>query len=308
MGQICLLAVLWILLDHYTIGLALNSIVHRSVKALNERFQDVDLQTMRSMGKILRLFREQNVDAGSFHGVNGYGYGDIGREKLDNIVATLLGADAAIVRLQFFSGTHAISKALFTALRSGETLLGVSGKPYDTLEEVIGLRESSRGGFSGSLRDWGIRYDEVDLDRAADGSAVFNLSAISNKLDNDPTITTIHIQRSCGYQWRPSIMVSEIGRLCEYLDANYKKKGRKLTIFCDNCYGELVEELEPCHVGVDLCAGSLIKNLGGTLAPCGGYIAGRTELVEAAANHLSAPGVEGGATLNQYRHLFQVGK
>lgn len=287
-----------------------SSLVQKAALKLKDRFYEIDLQTMSNLNKVLTLFREQNVDTSAFHGVNGYGYGDIGREKLDSVVASLMGAEAALVRLQLFSGTHAIAKALFTSLRPGEKLLVVSGKPYDTLEEVIGLRPCSRtGNFDGSLRDWGISYEEIDLLISNQGgfpSASFDLSSIANKLNADPTITTIHIQRSCGYQWRPSIMISEIKRLCDFLHRDYKSKGRKLTIFCDNCYGELVEDKEPCHVGVDLCAGSLIKNLGGTLAPCGGYIAGKKELIASAANHLSAPGVEGGATLNQNRNFFQV--
>lgn len=291
-------------------GLHLNSVVQKSALALKDRFHDIDMQTKKSLNKILTLFREQSIDASAFHGVNGYGYGDIGREKLDNIVASLMGSEAAIVRLQFFSGTHAIAKALFACLKPGDKLLAVSGKPYDTLEEVIGLRPSFHTGtFDGSLKDWGIAYDELDLQIISQNgipTSTFDISKIAAHLDKDPTIKTIHIQRSCGYQWRPSISIKEINGLCEFLDTNYKKKGRKLTVFCDNCYGELAEELEPCHVGVDLCAGSLIKNLGGTLAPCGGYIAGRKDLIASAANHLSAPGVEGGATLNQYRYLFQV--
>lgn len=285
----------------------------QSITDLQQRFQQVDLRTMKNLDKILQLYRSETVDASAFHGVNGYGYGDIGREKFDNVVAKLMGAEAAMVRLQFFSGTHAISKALFTCLRPGDKLLGVSGKPYDTLEEVIGLRPASNTGtFAGSLRDWGVSYGEIDLliseysDQSNIPVAKFNLDAIADALDNDPSIKVIHIQRSCGYQWRPSIPIKEIKRLCEFINSQYKAKGRdELIIFCDNCYGELVEDQEPCHVGVDLVAGSLIKNLGGTLAPCGGYIAGKQALVQSAANHLAAPGVEGGATFNMYRTLFQ---
>lgn len=180
-----------------------------------------------------------------------------------------------MVRLQLFSGTHAISTALFASVRPGDQILGVSGHPYDTLEEVLGLRNNTESKSNiGSLLDWGISYDEVELlfkesaMKINKGVVAFDLDAIDEKLKCNPSIKLIHIQRSCGYQFRPSIPIVEIGRLCDHLITNYKNKGRPLVIFVDNCYGELVEELEPTHVGADLVAGSLIKNLGGTLAPC----------------------------------------
>ena len=197
-------------------------------------------------------------------------------------------------------------------------MLCVSGHPYDTLEEVIGLRENSQTGkFTGSLIDWGISYSEIDLKYNKDFSqsqmklednhnmVEFDLAAIDEHLMKDPSIKVIHVQRSCGYQWRPSIPIAQIGSLCTHIKENYKDKGRQLIVFVDNCYGELVEEKEPCHVGADIIAGSLIKNLGGTLSPAGGYIAGTEDLVNAASAHLSAPGVEGGATFGQYRLMFQ---
>lgn len=174
-------------------------LVTKSAEALADRFREIDLQTMHNLNRVLTLYREHNIDASAFHGVNGYGYGDIGREKLDSIVAKLMGAENALVRLQFYSGTHAIAKALFTSLRPGEKLLGISGKPYDTLEEVIGLRRASNTGtYSGSLKDWGISYDEVDLKiegRSGIPTAVFDLERISMALDADPTIAVVHIQR-----------------------------------------------------------------------------------------------------------------
>ena len=189
-------------------------------------------------------------------------------------------------------------------------MLCISGHPYDTLEEVIGQRPGHQtGNYRGSLLDWGIGYSELELlygeeAHAANGDIVaFDFPSIEKAIEADPKIQLIHIQRSCGFQWRPSIPVQEIGRLCSHIKEKYKS--RELVIFVDNCYGELVEELEPCHVGADLIAGSLIKNLGGTLAPCGGYIAGRQDLVQRATVHLSAPGVDGGATFNMYRYLFQ---
>lgn len=298
------------------------ALVAEASRALIPRFYELDMRTQAKMDQILGLYEREGVDASAFHGVDGYGYGDLGREKFDNIVATLMGAEQALVRLQIFSGTHAISSALFGVLRPGDKMLAVSGAPYDTLEEVIGLREGTQTGtLTGSLKDWGIEYEEVplilgDSDEGGGGgrgtlegtiatSAIFDLSSIDQSLEKDDSIKVIHIQRSCGYQWRPSIPIAEIKRLCDHIESKYKATGRELVVFVDNCYGELVEDQEPCHVGADLVAGSLIKNLGGTIAPCGGYVAGKSQYVTAAQVHLSAPGVEGGATLNQYKNLFQ---
>lgn len=286
------------------------SVVLQTAALLRDEFHAIDLRTMRTMDRVLALYREHKVDASAFHGVNGYGHGDHGRECLDLIVASLMGAEAALVRLQLFSGTHAISTALFGSLRPGDSMLCVSGHPYDTLEEVIGQRPGHQtGNLRGSLKDWGIGYSELELlyeeeARAANQDIVaFDLPSIDAAVAADPSLRLVHVQRSCGYQWRPSIPVAEIGRLCAHLKSAHA--ARELIVFVDNCYGELVEEQEPCHVGADLVAGSLIKNLGGTLAPCGGYVAGRADLVQRAAVHLSAPGVDGGATFGMYRHLFQ---
>jgi cystathionine beta-lyase family protein involved in aluminum resistance len=303
------------------------SVVAQASQALIPRFYELDMRTQAKMDEILGLYEREGVDSSAFHGVDGYGYGDLGREKFDNIVASLMGAEQALVRIQIFSGTHAISSALFGVLRPGDKMLAISGAPYDTLEEVIGLRAGTQtGSLTGSLKDWGISYEEIPLllqheDEEENGSssgnggrmegsiasaALFDLDAIDAALERDSSVKLIHVQRSCGYQWRPSVPISEIKRLCDHVQAKYKDgQGRDLCIFVDNCYGELVEEQEPCHVGADLVAGSLIKNLGGTIAPCGGYVAGKAKYVTAAQVHLSAPGVEGGATLNQYKQLFQ---
>lgn len=275
-----------------------------AINALRGRFHDIDLQTMGSMQKVIHLFKKERIDSASFYGVNGYGHGDIGREQFDGILAQLMGAEAAMARLQFFSGTHAISTSLFACLRPGDEFLCVSGKPYDTLEEVIGQRPNAVTGTTvGSLKDWGIQYHELPLLAHEDDGmeAKFDLPAILAALAGNPRIKLLHIQRSCGYQWRPSVLMNEIERLCTAV----RSLPRPVTIFCDNCYGELVEDREPCSAGVDLVAGSLIKNLGGTMAPAGGYVAGRADLVAACRVHLSAPGVEGGATFNQYAKLFQ---
>lgn len=264
-------------------------------EALQPAFAAIDSHTERMLGRVIDTYRRHGVGEHHFAGVDGYGCGDVGRDTLDKIYADLLGAEAALVRVQCFSGTHAIACALFGVLRPGQELLGVSGAPYDTLEEVIGLRGRTDDGLRGSLADLNISYAQVDL---AEGGR-FDLGAIAAAIT--PATRMVHVQRSCGYAWRPSISIDEIGALASWLKTHHPS----LLLFVDNCYGEFVEEREPTAVGADLIAGSLIKNPGGTLAPSGGYIAGRADLVGAAGRRLSAPGVEGGATLGQNRALYQ---
>ncbi|MEB3300804.1 MAG: methionine gamma-lyase family protein [Cyanobacteriota bacterium] len=243
--------------------------------------------------RVLAAFAAERVGCHHFASVSGYGHGDLGRDTLDRVFARVMQAEAAAVRLQFVSGTHAIAAALFGVLRPGDRLLALTGAPYDTLEEVIGVR----GAGMGSLADFGIHYDvlpltasgEVDEDRLAEALA--------------PATRMVLIQRSCGYSWRPSLPVAAIGRLCERVKALQSD----CLCFVDNCYGEFVQDDEPPGVGADLVAGSLIKNPGGTIAPTGGYVAGRRELVERACCRLTAPGIgsEGGTGFDLYRLLFQ---
>ena len=243
--------------------------------------------------KVLNAFAAERVGTQHFASVSGYGHGDQGREVLDRVFARVLGAEAAAVRLQFVSGTHAIAAALFGVLRPGERMLSITGRPYDTLEEVIGLR----GEGQGSLRDFGVQYEELPL---LDSGAV-DEAAMDAALDTPRRL--VLIQRSCGYSWRPSLSIDTIGRLCERIHARQPD----CVCFVDNCYGELVEEREPPEVGADLVAGSLIKNLGGTIAPAGGYVAGRASLVEQACCRLTAPGIgsEGGSGFDLHRLLLQ---
>ena len=243
--------------------------------------------------KVLNAFAAERVGTQHFASVSGYGHGDQGREVLDRVFARVLGAEAAAVRLQFVSGTHAIAAALFGVLRPGERMLSITGRPYDTLEEVIGLR----GEGQGSLRDFGVQYEELPL---LDSGAV-DEAALDAALDTPRRL--VLIQRSCGYSWRPSLSIETIGRLCERIHARQPD----CVCFVDNCYGELVEEREPPEVGADLVAGSLIKNLGGTIAPAGGYVAGRASLVEQACCRLTAPGIgsEGGSGFDLHRLLLQ---
>jgi cystathionine beta-lyase family protein involved in aluminum resistance len=243
--------------------------------------------------RVLEAFAAERVGTHHFAGVSGYGHGDLGRETLDRVFARVLQAEAAAVRLQFVSGTHAIAAALFGVLRPGDRLLSLTGRPYDTLEEVIGLR----GKGQGSLAEFGILYDELPLTSAG--------AVDSGRLEEAlaPATRMVLIQRSCGYSWRPSLSIDEIGALVERVRAI--RPG--CLVFVDNCYGELVEEREPTAVGADLIAGSLIKNLGGTIAPGGGYVAGRAELVEQACCRLTAPGIgsEGGSSFDLNRLLYQ---
>ena len=243
--------------------------------------------------RVLEAMAAERLGTQHFASLTGYGHGDQGREVVDRIFARVLGAEAAAVRLQFVSGTHAIAAALFGVLRPGDRLLSVTGRPYDTLEEVIGLREQGQG----SLGEFGVRYDELALTDAG----VVDLDALDRALDQPCRM--VLIQRSCGYSWRPSISVEQIGALCARIHARQPE----CVCFVDNCYGELVEEQEPTQVGADLIAGSLIKNLGGTIAPTGGYVAGRAALVEQACCRLTAPGIgsEGGTGFDLQRLVLQ---
>lgn len=243
--------------------------------------------------KVLKAFQDERVTSYHLHGTTGYGLGDSGREVLDKIFARILGTESALVRGQFVSGTHAIAAALFGVLRPGDHVLSVTGDPYDTLEEVIGIR----GNGQGSLKDFGVSYHSIPLDQQ--GKIQYRF--VSEHMT--PKTRLILVQRSRGYSWRHSMTITEIEDFIRFL----KEKHPDLLVFVDNCYGELVETKEPGDVGADLMAGSLIKNLGGTLAPTGGYIAGRKELVELAAQRLTAPGIgaEVGATLEWQRLFFQ---
>jgi cystathionine beta-lyase family protein involved in aluminum resistance len=243
--------------------------------------------------KVLHAFQEEKVTSYHLQGSTGYGLGDSGREALDRVMARILGSEAALVRGQFVSGTHAIAAALFGVLRPGDHFVSVSGDPYDTLEEVIGIRGSGQG----SLMDFGVSYDTIPLNEKGQ----IQYSLFENVIK--PCTKMLIVQRSRGYAWRNSLDITQISELAQFVREHYPQ----LYIFVDNCYGELVEKLEPCDVGVDLVAGSLIKNLGGSLAPTGGYIAGRKELVEKAAYRLTAPGIGGevGATFEWQQHFFQ---
>jgi cystathionine beta-lyase family protein involved in aluminum resistance len=262
-------------------------------QALLEIFSGIDAQVKHNLKRVLDAFRHHRVGAHHFAGVSGYGHDDLGRETLDKVFAQVMGAEAAVVRVQFVSGTHAIACALYGVLRPGDEMLAVVGSPYDTLEEVIGLR----GQGQGSLIDFGIKYRQLEL---TDQGKIDWENLNTSITDNTKLVL---IQRSCGYSWRPSLSIADIEKIVHII----KQQNPHTVCFVDNCYGEFIETQEPTHVGADLMAGSLIKNPGGTVVSAGGYIAGRAELVEAAACRLTAPGIgsEGGATFDQNRLLFQ---
>jgi len=262
------------------------------IEGLTERFRAIDEIAEINQLKVIDAMQKCRVSEACLSGTTGYGYNDIGRDTLERVYAAVFNTEAALVRPQITCGTHALAVALMGNLRPGDELLSPVGKPYDTLEEVIGIRDSR-----GSLAEYGITYSQVDL--KPDGS--FDLEGIKNAINERTKLVTI--QRSKGYQTRKTLSVDEIGELISYV------KSIKPDIICmvDNCYGEFTELREPSDVGADMVVGSLIKNPGGGLAPIGGYIAGRSDCIENAAVRLTTPGLgaEVGASLDVLRSLYQ---
>ncbi len=269
------------------------SIISAAEKALSLIFDGIDCQVKGNLRRVLEIYARHRVGIRHFCSVSGYGHDDLGRETLDKVFAEIMGAEAAVVRVQFVSGTHAIACALFGVLRPGDQMLAVAGAPYDTLEEVIG----TRGTGQGSLKEFGIDYRELAL--MSDGG--IDWDSLSHSVQDSTRL--VLIQRSCGYAWRSSLSIAEIERIVQIV----KAQNPNTICFVDNCYGEFIEDREPPAVGADLIAGSLIKNPGGTIATGGGYVAGKADLVEMAACRLTAPGIgsSGGATYDQNRLLFQ---
>lgn len=276
------------------IGEATRRLAQRAEKDLQEQFALADEIAQTNAEKVLDAFQTHRVAESYFTGTTGYGYDDIGRDKLEEIYAHIFRTEDALVRIQFVNGTHAITCALFGALKPGEKLLYVVGAPYDTIQSAIGIT----GNAPGSLRSYGIDYGQVEL--TAEGKP--DLPAIA-KAVQEAQVKAVVIQRSRGYATRASLSVAEIGAIC---DAIHEVR-QDVSILVDNCYGEFVETVEPTEVGADLVMGSLIKNPGGGLAPMGGYLAGRHDLIEAAAMRLTVPGIgkECGATLGNNRSLYQ---
>ncbi|MDD3252295.1 MAG: methionine gamma-lyase family protein [Lachnospiraceae bacterium] len=259
---------------------------------LKERFEAIDLNAEYNQMKVLKAMQDARVSDIHFAATTGYGYNDLGRDTLEEVYAKAFHAESALVRPQLISGTHALHVALSGNLRPGDELLSPVGKPYDTLEEVIGIRESV-----GSLKEYGVSYRQVDL--LPDGT--FDYENIAKAINDKTKLITI--QRSKGYDPRPTLSVKLIGELIAFV----KKIKPEVICMVDNCYGEFVERIEPTDVGADMIVGSLIKNPGGGLAPIGGYIVGKTECIDKASYRLSAPGLgkEIGASLGLNQSFFQ---
>lgn len=249
-------------------------LVNDSEKELSDIFSSIEENTFINSKKVLDAFHKENISESDLNGTSGYGYNDIGRDKIERIFSYVLDSEDALVRTQIISGTHAISTALFAILRPGDTLLAISGTPYDTLHEVIGIKPNNS-----SLISYGIKYKEVDL---IDND--FNYEKIQEELKNN--IKAIHIQRSRGYSLRESLTIEKLEKVIKFI----KGINKDVIVFVDNCYCEFVETTTPTFVGADLMAGSLIKNLGGGIARNGGYIAGRHDLIELCAERLNVPG------------------
>ena len=262
------------------------------IRSLHDRFEEIDKNAEYNQMKVIKAMQDNKVAEMHLSGTTGYGYNDDGRDTLEKVYSDIFKTEDALVRPQIICGTHALNVALSSNLRPGDELLSPVGKPYDTMDEIIGIRPSK-----GSLAEYGITYAQVDL--LPDGG--FDYEGIKNAINEKTKLVTI--QRSKGYASRPTLSVERIGELISFI------KSIKPDVICmvDNCYGEFVERIEPSEVGADMIVGSLIKNPGGGLAPCGGYIAGKKECVEQAAYRLSSPGLgkEVGATLGVNQSFYQ---
>ncbi|MFT4416924.1 aminotransferase class I/II-fold pyridoxal phosphate-dependent enzyme [Fredinandcohnia humi] len=274
-------------------GKEISTLVDEVEKQIKDIHDKIDKNIDYNQFRVLKSFQANKVSDSHFIPSTGYGYDDIGRDTLEAVYADVFGGEAGLVRPQIISGTHAISIALFGVLRPNDELLYITGKPYDTLEEIVGIRGSGKG----SLKEFHIAYQTVDL--TLEGRPDF--AAIKNAINEKTKM--VGIQRSKGYATRPSFTILEIKEMVDFV------KGIKpdIVVFVDNCYGEFVEQLEPCHVGADLIAGSLIKNPGGGIAKTGGYIVGKREFVEACSYRMTSPGIgaEAGASLYSLQEMYQ---
>ena len=259
-----------------------------------DRFAEIDAVAELNTHKVMAAFQDMRVSDACFAGTTGYGYDDLGRETLDKIYAQVFRTESALVRIGFVNGTHALTAAMFSLCKPGEKVLAVTGTPYDTLRCAIGIE----GDCFGSLRFYGVDYGEVALSDSGEP----DYEAIK-KAASEPRVTGIMIQRSRGYADRKALTIEEIGRICKAV----REVNPTANIMVDNCYGEFTDTVEPTEVGADIIAGSLIKNPGGGIAPTGGYVAGKAELVERAAMRMTSPGIGGecGSTLGNNRLLFQ---
>jgi len=278
--------------ESFGISKELEKLANETEKELEQEFENINKNCERNSLKVLLAFQKYGISEVHFNSTTGYGYGDIGRDTIEKVFADVLKSEDSLVRTQFISGTHAITVALFSMLRPGETMLSISGKPYDTLDPVIGLKENSS-----SLKSYNINYEQIDL-KQNDFDETKIIERVKNK-----NIKLIEIQRSRGYSLRKSIALDKIENIIKEI----RKVNQEVIIMIDNCYGEFVNEKEPIEIGADIIIGSLIKNLGGGLAPNGAYIAGRKDLIELAAERLTSPGQgkEVGPTLGINKSILQ---
>ncbi|MBE6806434.1 MAG: hypothetical protein E7527_00250 [Ruminococcaceae bacterium] len=272
----------------------LTEVSERAEAAAKEAFQRIEEITEYNQQKVLSAYIRHQVSETHFVPTTGYGYGDRGRDALDEILADIMGAEDALIRHSIVSGTHAITIALFGILRPGDTLLAVTGAPYDTLEKVIGHTQPC----AGSLAEYGVKYSQVELNE----QELPDLPAIQAALKADPAVKMVHIQRSRGYNTRPSLSIEWIEKIIKAV----REIREDVVVFVDNCYGEFVEKREPNQVGADLIAGSLIKNPGGGIAENGGYLCGTKECIEQCSYRMTTPGLgrEVGASLGHNRSLY----
>ncbi|MDP4087670.1 MAG: methionine gamma-lyase family protein [Bacillota bacterium] len=284
-----------ILKDKYHISDKALNFLESAERDVEEEFKYYDEIREYNQAKVLLAFQQERISDAHFTNSTGYGYGDIGRDALDKVYASIFNCESALVRPHFVNGTHAIGAALFGNLRPGDTMLSICGEPYDTLHNIIGI--SSKENI-GSLREYGVKYRQIDL---IDGN--FNYEEIRKTIEADQSIKLVHIQRSTGYGWRKSLRICQIEKIIDFV----KNLNGNLICFVDNCYGEFIDTKEPTDVGADIICGSLIKNIGGGIAPTGGYVAGRRKYVEQASYRLTIPGIGGecGSTFGVMRLMFQ---
>lgn len=281
--------------NQYNLNDKVVDLYYRALEDVKDEFKYYDDIREYNQLKVLKALQDERISESHFTNSSGYGYGDIGRDSLDKVYARVFNTEAALVRPHFVNGTHAIGTALFGNLKPGDTILAVTGTPYDTLHSVIGISGEEN---IGSLKEYGVNYKQVDL-----LNGKIDIEKSIEILKKDKTIKLIHMQRSTGYGWRNSFMVNELGEAIKAI----KEEREDVIVFVDNCYGELIDTIEPTDVGADLIAGSLIKNIGGGIAPTGGYIAGKSKYVEAASYRLTIPGIGGecGSTFGVMRQLYQ---
>ena len=284
-----------LLIKNYKFKARTFELYEEAIKDVEDIFKTYDEIREYNQLKVLKALQDERISESHFTNSAGYGYDDIGRDSLDKVYARIFNTESALVRPHFVNGTHALGCALMGNLRTGDTMVCISGSPYDTLHNIIGISGKEN---IGSLKEYGVKYKQVDLKEGK-----FDFEKIKEVISSDPSIKLVHIQRSTGYGWRNSFLVSEIGEVIDFI----KSIREDLIVFVDNCYGEFIDTIEPTDVGADLIAGSLIKNIGGGIAPTGGYVVGKEKYVEQASYRLTTPGIGGecGSTFGIMRQLYQ---